>query len=161
MFKNIFLFIVDFLSTTFFSGKIPGPKGTYGSFLALILMYFVFPHFIFKIILTLILIIFGIFLSDISEKYIYKKKDPSQITIDEVAGIFVTFIYLYKPNTFEYKYIILLSIGFIIFRIFDILKPYPINTLQNIKGGIGIMIDDLLAGIYSLILVNLISYFVG
>src|SRR5271166_36335 len=80
------------------------------------------------------------------------KEDPSHVVIDEVAGQMVTLIacpILWKP----------LLAGFILFRAFDIVKPFPIRRLENLPGGTGIMVDDLGAGIYGLIVLQLLLHF--
>ncbi len=75
---------------------------------------------------------------------IFKDKDPKQAVIDEVIGQLITFLFI--PFTFSWK---TLLAGFIFFRIFDIWKPYPINSLQFLPLGIGVCADDILAGIYA------------
>lgn len=79
-------------------------------------------------------------------------KDPSHVVIDEVAGQLITLIgcpILWKP----------LLAGFILFRAFDILKPPPIRRLEKLPEGTGIVVDDLGAGIYGLIVLQLLLYF--
>lgn len=69
-------------------------------------------------------------------------KDPSSVVIDEFAGIFVVFCFLpLRPGV--------VIAGFILFRLFDIVKPYPIRFLERVGGGWGIMLDDLLAAVYA------------
>jgi phosphatidylglycerophosphatase A len=77
------------------------------------------------------------------------KKDPSCIVIDEVGGMLIA--YSFMPV--DLKIIIL---GFIIFRILDTLKPFPAERVQRIRGAVGIMGDDLIAGIYTNIILQLI-----
>jgi len=72
----------------------------------------------------------------------YKKDDPQEVVIDEIFGYWVSV--LFYP--FSWKIALL---GFIFFRIFDIFKPYPVKNAENLHGGTGIMMDDILAGIYS------------
>jgi phosphatidylglycerophosphatase A len=79
------------------------------------------------------------------------KKDPSHVVIDEVAGQLVTFIACpihWKP----------LLVGFILFRVFDILKPPPIRSLEKLPEGTGIVVDDLGAGVYGLIVLQLLLH---
>ena len=84
----------------------------------------------------------AIWSSHLSHKLL-KRDDPSEVVIDEVAGILWTFFLL--PLSW-----LTLCVGFILFRIFDIFKPFPIRTLERrLRGGIGIVLDDLLAGIYA------------
>lgn len=70
------------------------------------------------------------------------REDPSEVVIDEVAGFLLTMALL--PFTW-----LSLCLGFFLFRIFDILKPFPIKQLETLKGGLGIVMDDLMAGIYA------------
>ena len=71
------------------------------------------------------------------------EKDPKFVVIDEGAGIYLTFLGIQSPNFYE------LIIGFILFRVFDIFKPPPVSNAENLPGGIGIVADDLVAGLYS------------
>ena len=70
--------------------------------------------------------------------------DPSKAVVDEVIGQLLTFLFI--PFTFSWKIILA---GFILFRLFDIWKPYPIDSLQNLPAGIGVCADDILAGVYA------------
>ena len=92
----------------------------------------------------------GIWSSDEAEK-LYEKKDPSYVVIDEVIGLLFTMLFL----PFQLKYVL---IAFVVFRIMDIIKPYPARQWQELHGGIGIVIDDVVAGIYSGLLILLGSY---
>lgn len=86
---------------------------------------------------------------------ILKKKDAAEIVIDEIAGLMVTFIGL----PFTLKTVIA---GFIIFRTFDILKPFPIRLLEKkIAGGPGVVLDDVLAGLYANLIIRLAIYTLG
>ncbi len=75
---------------------------------------------------------------------IFQNKDPKQAVVDEVIGQLITFLFI--PFTFSWQFLIA---GYIFFRIFDIWKPYPINSLQALPAGIGVCADDILAGIYA------------
>lgn len=77
-------------------------------------------------------------------------KDPRQIVIDEYSCLLI-------PLYFTPHRILPLVITFVLFRIFDILKPFPVNKLENLKGGWGIMFDDLGAAAYTTVIVLLIS----
>jgi len=80
--------------------------------------------------------------------------DPSIVVIDEVLGMGISLLFL--PRNFW-----LFFIAFLLFRVFDILKPPPINLSQKLPAGWGIMIDDVIAGFYALIGVHIIRYFAG
>jgi phosphatidylglycerophosphatase A len=176
-----------FLFCTFFGiGKISKKiSGTLGSLAALPTAYLIkmlsvfilrlthYENFLIwycaPIIITMLLFVIAIYSSGCYSKAI-KAEDPKEVVIDEVLGqmlcLFVTlpitFIVLYNRLPLEklyYDLIFLLSIigNFILFRAFDILKPWPINYIdQKIKGGLGIMLDDFLAAIFAIIV-----YFAG
>jgi len=79
-----------------------------------------------------------------------EKEDPAEVVIDEVAGLLLTLFLL--PATG-----LNLCLGFILFRVFDILKPYPAGRLEKIGGGAGIVLDDLVAGIYANVCIRLVT----
>lgn len=81
-------------------------------------------------------------------------KDPSKVVIDEVIGLWITMMFV--PFTF-----LNIFLAFILFRFFDIAKPLGIRKLEALKGGVGVMADDILAGIYSNILLQLILFFLA
>lgn len=147
--------IIKFLASGFYTGYFPVAPGTIGSLVGILACFILqdvpFTTYVIVVILTLIA---GIYISGEAEK-IYQTKDSSHIVIDEIAGIFFTFIYLPKGISF-------LLAGFVAFRFFDILKPFPIRLIdEKIKGGWGIMFDDVLAGIYANILIRLIGWWTG
>jgi phosphatidylglycerophosphatase A len=75
-------------------------------------------------------------------------EDGSAIVIDEVAGMFVTFLGVALPGTLTER-LVVLGAGFLLFRIFDIVKPFPAGRAQDLHGGVGVMTDDLIAGLYA------------
>jgi len=99
--------------------------------------------FAINLILVAIIVAVGIWAADRAAKLL-DKKDPSEVVIDEVMGQFITFLFV--PLTIGYGFVLA---GFLLFRFFDIFKPYPIDALQKLKGGWGICADDILAGIYA------------
>jgi len=84
------------------------------------------------------------------------RKDPGKVVVDEVAGQLIATLPLafFTPWT-----IVQLMISFVLFRFFDIVKPYPANKLQDLEGGLGIMCDDLVAGVYAAVLVTIFMRF--
>ena len=76
-------------------------------------------------------------------------KDPAECTIDEVVGMWISLLFL--PKT-----ILIASASFFIWRFMDIVKPYPARKLEKLNGGLGIMIDDVIAGFYALIVLHII-----
>jgi phosphatidylglycerophosphatase A len=81
------------------------------------------------------------------EKHL-QSKDPQIVVVDEVAGQLICYLGLATPRTFalDWKYLLL---GFILFRVFDIWKPFPARQAESLPGGLGIMADDWIAGIYA------------
>jgi phosphatidylglycerophosphatase A len=133
--------LVRIISTVFFVGYLPLIPGTFGS-LAGLGIYLLVRHDPFVIFaLACGVSALGFWASDRMEG-IVGKKDASCIVIDEVSGIFISFLFV----RFEWRFVIL---GFFLFRLFDTLKPYPAGRLQRLRGGNGIMIDDIIAGIYT------------
>ena len=140
-------------STILFSGFSPIAPGTVGSFIALVL-YFITPHLApgYWLLIILLLTAIGIYVATQAEE-IYGH-DASQITIDEFVGMLVSVFALPK--------LISVSLAaFFLFRFFDILKPLLINKVQSFPKGWGIMADDLLAGIYTNILLQIVIVIFG
>ena len=145
------------IATGLGSGLIPFAPGTWGSILGLLIAYGLIEFFGSDALLLQNLLIvagvvsaaLGLWASNRAEK-IFDRKDASQIVVDEVCGQIISFVFI-AP------YIARLGAnwrwwmiaGFALFRACDIFKPYPIDRLQELTGGIGVMIDDVLAGIYA------------
>ena len=139
---------------TFFGiGYIPIASGTFGSMAGIILGYIIYLiEFNLFYILIPILFILGIISSNIYEKQT-NIKDSSIIVIDEVVGQLISMMFFMHNN-----FLVILS--FFIFRFFDILKPWPASYIDNkIKGGMGVMLDDVIAGIYTIFTIYIIQLF--
>jgi phosphatidylglycerophosphatase A len=138
------------LATGFFTGYIPFAPGTFGSILGLPFCFLLSKTKLpVAILFILVFIFFAIWISSRAEK-ILKQNDPGCIVIDEIAGIMVTFLGL-PFNTIS------VAAGFVIFRFFDILKPFPIRFMERkLAGGTGIVLDDVAAGICSNIVLRLL-----
>jgi phosphatidylglycerophosphatase A len=145
---------VLFLATGCFIGNIPFAPGTFGTLLGLPFCFVLSKiNLRFAVPCTLLFIILAIGLAQIAEK-ILKKKDSGRIVIDEIAGLMVTLIGI--PFNLES-----IVSGFLVFRALDIFKPFPIRRLErNLSGGTGVVLDDVLAGVYSNIIVRLVLYFI-
>lgn len=142
-----------FIGSGFFTGYFPVASGTVGS-LAAIIIYLI-PGFekLFAIIpATLLFIVYGIYIGTKFEAEY--GKDPAQCTVDEVVGTWISLIAL--PKTFG-----IIIATFFLWRILDIIKPPPARNLEKLKGGLGIMIDDVISGIYTLIIMHLVVYLFG
>lgn len=132
--------------------KAPGTFGTLGGipiFLGLNYIKKFFPSemmynsFYFIFLITFFAL--AVYVSDICEREIYKEKDPQKVVIDEVLG-FLTTIYLINPNGIK-EISISIVLAFIIFRILDITKIGPIDRSQQFGNGVGVVLDDFIAGI--------------
>lgn len=144
-------FIQKFLGSGFYTGYIPFASGTFGSFAALLIYYI--PGFENPIILIPAIIIFILYGIDVGTTFEKKYgKDPAECTIDEVVGMWITLLFLPKI-----WYISLTA--FFVWRLMDIIKPYPARKLESLNGGLGIMIDDVIAAIYALIVMNSFYWF--
>jgi phosphatidylglycerophosphatase A len=145
------------VSTFFGAGRLrPGP-GTWGSLAAMLLWWLLASQlpapWRVPVILAVIVVSTAISIPAATlEARGCGKKDPQHVVIDEVVGQLVTLIacpILWKP----------LLAGFILFRAFDILKPPPIRSLEKLPEGTGIVVDDLGAGVYGLIVLQLLLHF--
>ena len=132
------------LSTWFGTGLLPGAPGTFGTVAAIPLAVgMTYLGIGPRVLIFAVVVTVAIWASDQSQRLL-GHNDPSAVVIDEVAGFLLTMFLL--PLSW-----LNLGIGFIFFRFFDILKPYPIRHLERLKGGFGIVMDDLVAGIYALL----------
>ena len=141
---------VIFLATGFYIGNIPFAPGSFGSLIGLPLSFALAGiSLVSAILCTLLFTLLAICIADAAQK-ILEQKDPGCIVIDEIAGMVATLIGLpFNLNT--------VIIGFIIFRILDILKPFPIRYLdKRIPGGLGVVADDVAAGILANLLLRII-----
>lgn len=132
--------LVIFLATGFFAGNISIAPGTCGSIVGLLFCFFLSgAGLLFASLITVAFIVFAIWIAGKAEKII-KQKDPGSIVIDEIAGIMITLLGL------PFNFISVIS-GFFIFRILDIIKPFPISSIEKkLSGGTGIVMDDVAAG---------------
>ncbi len=150
--------IALFLATSFFLGKFPIAPGTIGTLGAIPFFYLYWDKgLLAQISITLSIFFIGIWASyEVSQKY--NEKDPSFVTIDEIAGYMVTMLGINLSQIPLNQALNYFLLGFVIFRIIDILKPPPIKALEKYPMGIGIMIDDILAGVYSWIILHSLIY---
>lgn len=163
--KKSFLDYFSIALTTFGVGFIPLAPGTWGSIVG-VLIYLFFAQIevnssdffslkdlkdaqvtawihVINLILFLIFCILSVWASGRATQ-IFQNKDPQKVVVDEVIGQLIVFLFV--PFNISWK---LILAGFILFRLFDIWKPYPIDSLQNLPAGIGVCADDILAGVYA------------
>ena len=143
---------VGFLTKAFasglFSGFSPIASGTVGSAVGLAIYWIPGienPYILTP--LTLLVLLFGIKASTIMEKSY--GHDPSEVTIDEVVGMWISVLFLPKR-------ILIALIAFFVFRILDIVKPYPARKFDSLHGGAGIMLDDVVSAIYTNLFVQVV-----
>lgn len=142
--KNLQIHTINLLTSWFGAGSLKGPKGTWGSLAALpfawIILTFLGSYGLFCA--SILCFFLGIF---VVTSYVRrtKTKDPSFAVIDEVAGQWLTLVFLNQLS------IIGFALGFILFRFFDITKPPPCRYLERLPDGVGVMADDMMAGLYA------------
>ncbi|MGD2126797.1 MAG: phosphatidylglycerophosphatase A [Desulfobacteraceae bacterium] len=142
------------LSAWFGAGLMPIAPGTCGTLLGLPLVLLMnhmgAPYAASFLVLFIFL---AVWTSDLTQKML-GGQDPSQVVIDEVAG-FLLALFLVPPSWLS------LAVGFVLFRILDILKPFPIRRLEKLPGGWGIVLDDLVAGAYTNLCLRFVMFFIG
>ncbi|MFH1413476.1 MAG: phosphatidylglycerophosphatase A [Candidatus Omnitrophota bacterium] len=136
------------ISTFFYLGYLPWVPGTFGSLGGILLFYLFKDNSAVYGLVTGLTIFFGFLFSGEAEK-IFKAKDHKCIVIDEVSGMLLSLLFL----PYDIRLVIA---AFLIFRILDILKPYPAGRLQSLKAGLGVMSDDIVAGIYTNIILQVV-----
>ena len=157
---------INVLISTFFGyGYLTNMPGTVASFVTTIFIYIAFEildytDLKFSLILFIIVFFYSFYAVKDAESE-FEKKDPGQIVIDEVLGQampLILLLYLSQTNQISIPVEIYYIISFFVFRFFDIIKPFPVNYFdRNFKNYFGIIMDDIMAGLYSMILIYLIS----
>lgn len=147
------------IATGFGSGYSPVAPGTAGALLATFLWLafsYLVPFQYMWILTALLIVIFtiaGIRAADAVEPV--WGEDPSKVVVDEMVGVWIPLLAVPEGNGW---YVLA---AFILFRLFDIFKPFGIRKMENLKGGLGVMMDDILSGIYSLILIIGARWLIG
>jgi phosphatidylglycerophosphatase A len=146
--RKLTKFIIKGIATFFFVGYLPIAPGTWGSAVG-VAVYLLLRDNIFIYLLVLAMLFFlGFYICGKAE-VIFGKKDDKRIVIDEVCGLLLVF-FLIPPHKFY------MLIGFFFFRLFDILKIYPAMKLEKLPCSIGIMTDDVIAALYTYIIIKLL-----
>ena len=142
------IFLIKAFVSVFGIGYIRIAPGTFGSLFAILVWYisiiFLNIYFFYTIIIIVFIFSFkaiNIYLRNVN------KDDPSEVVVDEFIGQSLPLIFLLQFNVYE------VLLAFSSFRLFDIFKIYPVNKVENIKGANGVIMDDVVAGIYSLIII--------
>ena len=142
--------LIKGIASFFGIGYLGEGAGSVASVVICLLWYFLKPELIIQITIAIIITIIGVYVSKLLENE--WGKDDQKIVIDEVAGMSITLLVI----PMEPLYIIS---GLVAFRFFDIVKPLYVSKMEQFKGGWGVMMDDVLAGVYSNILLQIIIYF--
>jgi phosphatidylglycerophosphatase A len=130
------------LASWFGSGLMPVASGTFGTIAGVpivLLTALLKPLYAGPLVFAFIVV--AVWASDVSHRLV-GKKDPSEVVIDEVAGFLLALFHV--PISW-----VNVCLGFFLFRVFDVWKPSPVRNLEALRGGLGIVADDLMAGIYA------------
>ena len=142
------IFLIKVFVSVFGIGYIRIAPGTFGSLFAIFVWYISINYLNIYFFYMIVIIVF---ISSFKAINIYlrneNKDDPSEVVVDEFIGQSLPLIFLLQFNIYE------VLLAFSSFRLFDIFKIYPVNKVENIKGANGVIMDDVVAGIYSLIII--------
>jgi len=148
--NKLFYHLNLFLASGFYLGFFPKFPGTVGSFFTLLLLLWLKPTKFVLVVGVIIVFFLGTWVSSQIEKHLCQK-DPSFVVIDEIGGQLLTFIFV--PLTWTN-----LGLGFLLFRLLDIFKPWPVKEGEKLAGGLGIMADDYLAGFLAALILKALNY---
>jgi phosphatidylglycerophosphatase A len=129
------------LATALGAGYIPFAPGTMGSIVGLVVWALLPASAGAQAAVIVVLFVVGAWSGTVAERH-FHKTDPSEVVVDEVMGMLVT-LFL---NPVGWKGVV---VGFLLFRLFDIIKPYPARQLEHLHGGVGVMADDFMAAVYA------------
>ena len=147
------------VATGFGSGFSPVAPGTAGALLAVLLWvagYFLLPFAQLQVLLAVLVVYFtvqGVYSSGVMEKY--WGEDPSRVVVDEMVGVWIPLLVVPDGG---WSYVVA---AFVLFRFFDIVKPLGVRRMERLGGGMGIMMDDILAGVYSAVLLGAARLLIG
>lgn len=143
--------IATAVATVAGTGYAPIAPGTFGALVGIVSFWPLARHSVtIQCVAALALVIFSIWASDRVSRSV-GLKDPSIVVVDEVVGMWVTLIGIpFQP--------LALLIGFLVFRLFDIIKPPPAAQFEKLRGGWGIVLDDVMAGVYANLVVRVVLW---
>ena len=148
----------DFIASLGGIGLIPFAPGTFGSIFAWF-VFVIMSHFVDMLIYTICIVFIAIWVCEKASVNL-TQKDHKSIVIDELAGMWVALVPVIWFASDQLERIIFACLALVFFRVFDILKPFPISYFdKKYKNGFGIVLDDIIAGIFSGILSVLIVVF--
>lgn len=147
------------IATSFGAGFSPVAPGTMGALFAVAVWYLLFALLDYATLmlalsgLIVVFTVLGVWSSSVSERY--WGEDPSRVVMDETVGEWIALLAV--PASGHWGYVLA---AFVLFRFFDIVKPLGVRSMEKLKGGYGIMADDILSGIYAAIVIVVFNYFV-
>jgi phosphatidylglycerophosphatase A len=138
-----------FIATCGYIGYVPVAPGTFGSAVGLALFALIrwSGSTAIELGVIVLLLALGVWSGDVAERH-FRQVDPGPVVLDEVAGMLITLALI--PVTVSGA-----IVGFLIFRLFDVIKPWPANRLEALPGGLGMMADDAMAAVYGNIAMRL------
>jgi phosphatidylglycerophosphatase A len=144
--------VAVFIATVGYIGYFPVAPGTVGSAAGLLVYLLVWwsQTVVVEVGLVLILFCAGVWAGTTAERY-FGGIDPGPIVIDEVVGMLITLAFIPVGMSGAIA-------GFVLFRIFDVIKPYPADRLERLHGGLGVMADDAMAAVYANLTLRLVSW---
>lgn len=145
--------LVKMLSTWFYTGFFPLAPGSMASIVATLMAVILAPYPVIYVAVFLVVTFIGFIVSGMMEDVV-GQKDPGCVVIDEVSGVLISFFML--PLSWP-----VIIITFFLFRAFDMFKIYPVNKFEKYEGGVGIMLDDVVAGIYTNIVMHIAIRWAG
>lgn len=137
-------------------GYLPLAPGTFGSIVAVGIFLLIVGLGSVAVLLAIVVVTLAGIWAGSRTEVISGRKDPGKVVVDEVAGQLIALLPLALAGRWPVWAVI---VSFILFRFFDIVKPYPANRLQLLHGGVGIMFDDLVAGVYAAVVVSILIKF--
>ena len=142
------------IATVFKAGYIPIAPGTVGAIVGLLVFWLINDSASFTLEMLVVLALFfaGVWAST-SVEQVLERQDPGVVIVDEVVGMLVALMLLPPTTT-------VILVGFFLFRFFDIVKPYPARWCEQLSGGWGIMMDDVVAGLYVNVLIRITLWLV-
>lgn len=147
------------IATSFGAGFSPVAPGTMGALVAILVWYILSLCMAYSTLqwtlagLIVVFTIIGVWSATVSERY--WGEDPSKVVIDETVGEWIALLAV--PAGQHWAYVVA---AFVLFRFFDIFKPLGVRSMENLKGGYGIMADDILSGVYAAVVMLLVDYFI-
>ena len=147
------------IATSFGAGFSPVAPGTMGALVAVLVWYLLSLCMDYCALqwtlagLITVFTVLGVWSATVSERY--WGEDPSKVVMDETVGEWIALLAV--PAGGHWVYIVA---AFVLFRFFDILKPLGVRSMEKLKGGYGIMADDILSGIYAAVVMLLVNYFI-